>query len=63
MAKINSKEAKVVELFTGWVPILHTIASDNGKEFAHHKIIAKKLTIDYFFANPYVVGSVERTNC
>lgn len=30
-----------------------TITSDNGKEFAYHQEIAKKLEIDYFFCNPY----------
>ena len=58
MAKINSKEAKevegkVVELLTDWIPILHTITSDNGKELAQHKNIAERLNINYFFANPY----------
>ena len=30
-----------------------TITSDNGKEFALHQKIAKKLEIDYYFAHPY----------
>lgn len=33
--------------------VLHTITSDNGKEFACHEKIAKKLKIDFFFARPY----------
>ncbi len=33
--------------------IAHTITSDNGKEFAYHKEIAKALNIDFYFANPY----------
>ena len=32
---------------------LHTITSDNGKEFAGHLEIAKALGIDFFFAHPY----------
>jgi IS30 family transposase len=32
---------------------LHTITSDNGKEFAGHQEIAKALGIDFFFAHPY----------
>jgi IS30 family transposase len=58
MAKINSKGAKevqekVIELLTDWKLILHTITSDNGKEFANHKNVSEILKIDYFFANPY----------
>lgn len=58
MAKIDSKEAhvveeKMVELLLDWKPFLHTITSDNGKEFANHKRVSEKLNIDYYFANPY----------
>ncbi|WP_294265744.1 IS30 family transposase [uncultured Chryseobacterium sp.] len=58
MGIIDSKEssvveAKTVELLEEWKPFLHTITSDNGKEFAHHQRIAQSLEIDYFFARPY----------
>jgi transposase, IS30 family len=58
MDKINSKEAnevevKIKELLQDWIPILNTITSDNGKEFANHQYIAKALEIDYYFAKPY----------
>ena len=58
MAKINSKEAnvieaKTIELLQDWKPIIMTITSDNGKEFANHKSIAAALDIDYYFAKPY----------
>jgi IS30 family transposase len=58
MAKINSKEAdevatKVIELLSNFTSTLHTITSDNGKEFAHHKRIAEALNLEYYFANPY----------
>ena len=33
--------------------LLHTITSDNGKEFANHKAIAEALGIDFYFAHPY----------
>lgn len=33
--------------------LLHTITSDNGREFAKHEKIAKKLKVDFFFARPY----------
>lgn len=32
---------------------LHTITSDNGKEFAGHQEIATELKIDFYFARPY----------
>ncbi len=32
---------------------LHTITSDNGKEFASHQEIVKALEIDFFFAHSY----------
>jgi IS30 family transposase len=32
---------------------LHTMTTDNGKEFADHEYIAKRLVIKFFFANPY----------
>jgi IS30 family transposase len=32
---------------------LHTITSDNGKEFAGHEEIASELNIDFYFARPY----------
>jgi len=58
MKYIESKEAKVIEnntleLLEEWKPFIHTITSDNGKEFSNHKKIAEGLNIDYFFAKPY----------
>ena len=58
MAHLKSKSAKEVELKTielleSWMPFIHTITSDNGKEFANHKAIAEALNIDFFFAKPY----------
>jgi IS30 family transposase len=58
MGKIESKEAsiveaKTIELLKDWKPILKTITSDNGKEFANHKTIAENLEIDFYFAKPY----------
>ena len=58
MAYIKSKEAieverKTIELLTPWLPFIHTITSDNGKEFANHKNIAEALNIDFYFAKPY----------
>ena len=58
MKKVASKEAAVVtnaikSLLEDWIPYLHTITADNGKEFAGHKKVAEALNIDYFFAHPY----------
>jgi IS30 family transposase len=56
--KLDGKEAKPVTKKTikALKPIrdmIHTITADNGKEFADHETIAKKLKIDMFFAKPY----------
>ena len=32
---------------------VHTITSDNGREFAHHQAIAEKLAAAFYFAHPY----------
>jgi IS30 family transposase len=68
--KVESKEANTIEQATiealqDWKPFLHTITSDNGKEFANHTAIAKELKIDYYFAKPYHSwerGANENTN-
>ena len=58
MKKIESKEASVIEqgmieLLKDFPVKIHTITTDNGKEFANHAPIAQKLKIDYYFARPY----------
>ena len=58
MDKVPSKEAQVIEekaieLLGDWIPLIYTMTSDNGKEFANHKNIAEALNIDFFFAKPY----------
>lgn len=58
MKKIAKKEAELVkaaaiELLTPWKSALHTITSDNGKEFAQHQQIAQALQIGFYFAKPY----------
>ena len=58
MKKVESKESELVkqatiELLENWKPFLHTITSDNGKEFAQHQEISSALEIDFYFANPY----------
>lgn len=46
-------KAKTLQILEQWKPMLHTITSDNGKEFSLHKEIARELAIDYYFARPY----------
>ena len=58
MAVLENKEAslvqaKAVELLREWKPWLHTITTDNGKEFAHHQKLAEDLAVDCYFAKPY----------
>lgn len=58
MKKVNSKKAEevsqaIVDELQEWIPYLHTITADNGKEFAHHEFVAEQLNIDHYFAKPY----------
>ncbi len=58
MAILESKEAalvqaKAVELLIEWKPLLHTVTTDNGKEFAYHQKLAQELEVDCYFAKPY----------
>jgi IS30 family transposase len=58
MDKVESKEAaeieiKTIELLEDWKPFIHTITSDNGKEFANHRNIAQNLDINFYFTKPY----------
>lgn len=70
LQKLAGKDADqlasaTIESLKDWEPFLHTITSDNGKEFASHQIIANQLNIDYFFAEPYASwqrGSNENYN-
>lgn len=43
----------IVELLTPYIKHTHTLTPDNGKEFAYHKTIAKKLKACVYFAHPY----------
>lgn len=58
IAHVDSKEAATVansmmSLLTPFKESVHTITTDNGKEFANHQQIANNLGADYFFAHPY----------
>jgi IS30 family transposase len=55
----------VIELLEPWKHLVHTITSDNGKEFAEHERIAKSLDTDIYFAHPYAAwerGTNENSN-
>jgi len=43
----------VIDIMTPYKQFVHSITSDNGKEFAEHKKISKKLLTEFFFAHPY----------
>ncbi len=43
----------MISLLTPFAAYVHTLTTDNGKEFAQHERIAKKLGADFFFAHPY----------
>ena len=58
MGYVESKEAavvqaKAVELLTDWKALLHTVTTDNGKEFAYHKKVSEELEVECYFAKPY----------
>jgi len=58
VAKLNGKNAdelakKTIEVLNPFKDFMNTITSDNGKEFAEHKIISKELDVDFYFAKPY----------
>ncbi len=58
MKKAESKEAHIIsnvinELLEDWRPYIHTITSDNGKEFAAHEKVSEEFAIDYYFAHAY----------
>ena len=43
----------VIDLLMPYKQIVHSITSDNGTEFAEHKLITKKIGAAFFFAHPY----------
>ena len=58
IAPAASKHAPIVSdallrLLEPLKPVTKTITSDNGKEFAFHESIARKLEANFYFANPY----------
>jgi IS30 family transposase len=45
--------AAMISLLTPFAASVHTLTTDNGKEFAHHERISESLDADFFFAHPY----------
>ena len=58
MRLLPTKEASgvtkaIIELLQPIKDVIHTITSDNGKEFAFHNEVSNNLNIDFYFCNPY----------
>jgi len=58
MRLLPTKEAKgvtqaMIELLRPVKNVIHTITSDNGKEFALHQEVSSSLDIDFYFCDPY----------
>ena len=58
IAHVPFKTAKAVSdamisLLTPFASDVHTITTDNGKEFAQHERVSESLSADCFFAHPY----------
>lgn len=56
--KLDGKEAaplaeEAIKTLMPYKAMLHTITSDNGKEFAQHKSMAQALGVGFYFARPY----------
>ena len=56
--KLTGKEAnplakETIKVLLPFKNFIHTITADNGKEFAFHEKIARKLNILFYFARPY----------
>lgn len=58
IGKVDRKTAQAVSdnmitLLTPFSSWVHTLTTDNGKEFSQHERIAQSLDADFFFAHPY----------
>jgi len=51
--KAESIRKQMINLLAPFKKLVKTITSDNGKEFAKHQEIAKKLETEFYFAQPY----------
>ena len=60
-----SVEQAIEELLRPLAAKVYTITSDNGREFANHQSVAKKLKANFYFAHPFAAwerGTNENTN-
>lgn len=70
IAKLDGKDSeklaqKTIDVLLPHQHIIHTITSDNGKEFADHVTISNGIKVDFYFAAPYSPwerGANENTN-
>jgi len=68
--KIDTKHAygvtkAIIDMLRPIKNLIHTITSDNGKEFSFHEQVAKELNIKFYFCDPYASwqrGLNEHTN-
>jgi len=65
MKKTQGKDAEilvenVVKMLNDWKPYLFTITGDNGKEFAHHKVIAESLGIKFTLQDLITAGKEDQ---
>ena len=51
--KPDTIQTKIINAPAPYKELVHTITSDNGKEFTNHQFIAQKLPTDYVFTDPY----------
>jgi len=61
----SATEEAIVQLLQPYHLRTLTITFDNGKEFANHQEIARRLQADVYFAHPYASwerGTIENTN-
>ncbi len=60
--EVTGAMIQLLKPLSEWV---HTITSDNGKEFAQHERVSNRLNADFYFAHPYASwerGLNENTN-
>lgn len=56
--KVDRKTAEqvsdsIISLFAPFSDCVHTLTTDNGREFAQHEHIAKSIKAKHYFAHPY----------
>lgn len=52
-AKADETAQAIIDTLRPIKKYVHTITTDNGKEFSRHEIVAAALNAKFFFANPY----------